>query len=127
MQLILTRIAVPMIGAMIVFASSALYNLQPNVIDHRETKHNLIFQLKTKEINKPVIVDINKNTGKVKISWKNKKQGIEFDIEYGNDISPQDREQVDEIMKNIYEHTKKDKSIKGKAKTWIKNYVNKKL
>lgn len=132
MSLILTRMAMPIIGAVIVFSSTSLYNLQMQFrevvfLTHRENQNSIVFQLKTKTEDKPVVVDINKNTGKVKITWKNKKQGIEFDIEYGNDISPQDREKVDEIMKNIYEHTKKDKTIKGKVKTWIKDFVNRKL
>ena len=114
--------------SVIFFSLSPIINYiqtQTYVLNHTETHSTIIFNCKTKE--QPAKVIIEKNTGKVKISFRNKRNNVEFDLEYSGEISPEDRANVDEIMKSINEYTKKDKTINGKIKNWVKEFVNRKL
>lgn len=128
---LLAKSSLAVLSAVIIFTSSFL-NLQPQqyqVLNHRETKNLIIFNVKTKEAPKdtPSQVTIDKNTGNIKINFRNKRDNVEFDLEYSGELTPEDRTNVDNIMKSILDYTKKNKTIKGKFKTIIKDFVNRKF
>ena len=128
MPVVMMKSAIGLLGAVIIFMSS-LSNFIPNeqikVVSHHNTKSGTVFNLDAKK--DKVVTIINNKDGKVKISFKNKKKEIEFDLEYSGELVPEDRVAVNEIMKSIHEHTKKDRTISQKIRTKIKDFVNNKL
>jgi hypothetical protein len=121
--------AIGIVAAVMLFASS-IFSITPNydvyVDRHIETKDAVIFYCKANDKSDPK-VEIDKKDGSVKIKVRNKRDNIEFDLEYSGELAPQDREAVTEIMKSLQEHAKRDKTIKQRIKNYIKDFVNKKL
>lgn len=117
------------IGALIIFASSLFgtHIQKPKIINHKETKSYTIFYCKAKEKEQPTQVIVDKNTGNVKLKFRNKRDNVEFDLEYSSELTPEDRANVNQIMRSVLEYTKKDKTVKQKVRNFIKDFVNRKF
>lgn len=134
MQLMLAKQVLIALGAIYFMLMPLANNLLSNpikVLSHTETQNYVVFHVaaKTRTEERPlkVIIPKDKTNGKIKISFRNKNENVEFDIEQSGEIAEELKPHLDEIFKQITQYTKSKPGIRNKLKSFIKNYVNKKL
>lgn len=128
MPIIITRSIIALIGACFVFFNftfNDIESMQVNVDGYFDTEDTIIFytkaKVKDKTVPAEVIIDKEKNKGKIKITWRDKI--TEINIEHEGDISPENKEYIDKTIKAVTDYIENSQSLTQRTKNYVKNYL----